>query len=515
MLTLIGFDWLIITGGSMMKNDGHCLSIPSKVLFFAIAWLVLTSGYTVCADNSTKMVDVVILGLGGRGHGLLFECLKLQEAVHKSIRVVGVADNNAQASLDFYVSSLDSYIDRVGLQSRLCARDYRGLFDGATFYPDTDDGLKQLFERHHNVDYILITSSNDRHLPHLNAALTWSTCRNIFIEKPIFRNLSEFSSFHGNIDNRAIYVGLTLRYTTMTKIAHQKLIEFKEALGRVKKVTSWERVPFAHAVTIIMMNWRRYKSISGGLLLEKSVHDLDLALFFMQALSVHPEFVAITTETAHNFFKLSRKDEIKDRIIHDETVRNSLKRWFVIPWQRVIDFSHDALGNVDWEATVEAFFKEFPHDDLLPQSDIIPDFHTLNAQIITGDNNTIDFELAVQLNGFAPVAERGTQLICDHGTVTIDIQQGSMVLAMNDGVIHEFNLHETHEVHAGGDRSIAYLLLGALPEGQHKAAFNDPAVQLSTIMGMVSEEQARSRSNDVTTLVKKNDQWIVMTNVCH
>ena len=49
---------------------------------------------------------------------------------------------------------------------------------------------------------------------------------------------------------------------------------YKEQLGTLKKVQSWDLLNFSHALTIIMMNWRRYRSLSGGLLIEKSIHDL-------------------------------------------------------------------------------------------------------------------------------------------------------------------------------------------------------------------------------------------------
>lgn len=477
----------------------------TKNLFFALICMLLGAD----AHGATQTFDIVVLGLGGRGHGLLSECLKLQSKAHKKIRVVAVADNNGQASLDFYVNTSLGGWNR---QSTLDKQDYLSLFAGTVFYPDTQEGLKQLFENHRKIDYVFITSSNDRHLPHLQAALAWSPCKNIFIEKPIFRNLSEYGSFQKDIADHTIYVGLTLRYATMTKIAHQKLKEFKSKLGQLRKVTSWERVCFSHSWSIIMMNWRRYKSLSGGLLLEKSVHDLDLALVFMEALGVEPTTVDITTQTAHNFYKLSRKDEIKQRILSEETMRNSLQKWLSIPWQRVVDFSYDASNGVDWAATVDAFFRDFPNDSDLENSDIIPDFHKVTAHIAMANNNTIEFELTTELNGFARAVERGLQLVCDNGTVTIDVEHGHMHVLFNDGASFEFDLHVNNEVHAGGDQHIAHLLLGALPEGQHKAAFEDPAVQLSTVIGLVSEEQARVHSNKVAKLTLEGDRWIVASN---
>ena len=176
-------------------------------------------------------------------------------------------------------------------------------------------------DNHPNVDRIFITSSNSRHATHLQAVLEHSACKNIYLEKPLFRTIEEFSHFNHNLGDRNIQVGLTLRSAKMTSLAAEHLKTYKSSLGKLQKVHSWEHVNFGHGLSIIMMNWRRYISLSGGLLIEKSVHDLDLACFFMEAADVYPKSVSITTNAQHNFYKKSNKQLIINRLLTDSNVR--------------------------------------------------------------------------------------------------------------------------------------------------------------------------------------------------
>ena len=75
-----------------------------------------------------------------------------------------------------------------------------------------------------------------------------------------------------------------------------------------------------------MMNWRRYISLSGGFLFDKSIHDLDLALFFLQSLNINPEVINIKTETAHNLFKKSKKQTIIDQILNNQELNKKFNR---------------------------------------------------------------------------------------------------------------------------------------------------------------------------------------------
>jgi len=457
--------------------------------------LLFVSG-NLTAD--AEKLEVAVLGLGGRVQGLLLNCLNLKLETGKQIHVAAVADPNELASLYFVLNHLESPLKD----------EYLEIFDGVKVYEDTEEGLKKLFADHPNLNQVLITSTNDRHLPQLKAVLNNSACKNIFIEKPLFKTLQDFDQFDEDTSLSTIHVGLTLRYAMMTKIAEAKLKEYKSALGALQKVSSWEHLNFGHSFTIIMMNWRRYKSLSGGLLIEKSVHDLDLALYLMQAAGAFPKQIAIRSEAFHHFYLKSNQNTILARLNDDTTLQNKLKKWETIAWQRWIPFTHTAAGEIDYEKTLHAFFKDFPDDDDFSFSDLIPDEQNLYAKIQTEDGGLIDYELSVKLNGFAYSSDRGVRFTFQNGEVLIDIEKGKMLIGLKDGGEYEYDLMANHKVHAGGDIYVAHTILGTLAEGQPKAVFNDLAVQLSTLMGLISEDLCHRASDEEVTIRAVDGKWV-------
>lgn len=449
---------------------------------------------TVQCDNELKLA---ILGLGGRSQYLLLDCLKL----NKNIRVVAVCDDYGLESFNFFTHKLDK-------EKNPLLDFFRKAFENTAYYPDNNEGLQKLFDDHKNIDLIFITSANYNHLRHANAVFSYSACKNIYIEKPLFINLEEFNSFLPS-ENVNMYVGLTLRYSTMAKIVVEKLQKYKVQLGSLKRIKSWEHVRFCQALTNFMMSWRRHISLSGGLLLEKCIHDLDLALFFLQSLNIDLQDIYINTKTAHNFFKKSHKQTIIDHIANNEEIKKSLINRDRSPFQRYIDFKIDAFGNIDWPATIDRIFENFPEDDSLDNADIICDYHKLIAVINPKSTNPVDFELEVNLGGFQPTTTRGINLAFEHGIVEIDVMKSYMIIALNNGSTYEYNLQTNNSDHADGDTYIAHTLLGSLPEGQYKATVTDPIVLLSTIIGLASEDQALHKNHEVLHIKKIKGKWVL------
>lgn len=469
------------------------MSLSTRLaLMLCIQWL---SGNFLGANE----LQVAIFGLGGRAQEVLVECVRLEQETGKSIRVVAICDDHAKESYDFYVKNR--------LPRELTAP-YARVFESENIYPDTEEGIAALLENHPDVDRVFITSPNNRHAIHLQAVLDGSQCKNIYIEKPLFRTIEEFSHFNHNLGDRNIQVGLTLRSAKITSVAVEHLKTYKSSLGKLRKVHSWEHVNFGHGLSIIMMNWRRYTSLSGGLLIEKSVHDLDLACFFMEAVDVHPKSVSITTDARHDFYKKSNKQLIADRLLTDSDVRNCAERWDRFPWQRVVNFSYDNQHKIDWQETMNHFFEEFPEDDNFDASDIIPDTQRVRTQIQTTSGDTVAFDLDLKLNGFATQSERGCRLSFEKGEVEIDMQNSKMQVLIKDKPALEIDLNMRGMGHAGGDVYVAHGILGTLPPGSFKAQFSDPSVQLSSMMGLVSEYQALHSLADPLQITMTEGRWV-------
>ena len=115
-----------------------------------VAFLTLLVFCPFLSAENPEVLDVAVLGLGGRSQAILLECLKLKDQVHKKIRVVAVCDNHGQDSLNFF-------IDRLSEEKNPLTDGYKEMLSRVIFYKDDEQGLIQLFKNHPHLDRILIT----------------------------------------------------------------------------------------------------------------------------------------------------------------------------------------------------------------------------------------------------------------------------------------------------------------------------------------------------------------------
>ncbi len=130
--------------------------------------------------------------------------------------------------------------------------------------------------RAEKLDLLMIGSPNFMHLDHLRTALR-SDVRYIFCEKPIVTSEEETFELlsllkeHGGVNR--VLVGLVLRYSPLyTEL--QKSLKSGQ-IGRVVSIEAAEHIGPYHG-SFFMRDWRRYAKNSGGFMLEKCCHDLDL-----------------------------------------------------------------------------------------------------------------------------------------------------------------------------------------------------------------------------------------------
>ena len=124
------------------------------------------------------------------------------------------------------------------------------------------------------LDLVMIGSPNAFHCDQLCAVLDLGI--KIFCEKPVvvseeetFRLLRELRR-HGS---DRIMVGLVLRYAPL----YRDLIHLADdgTLGNIVSIEASEHIPPVHGA-FFFRDWRRKTDLSGGFLLEKCCHDLDL-----------------------------------------------------------------------------------------------------------------------------------------------------------------------------------------------------------------------------------------------
>lgn len=185
-------------------------------------------------------MKTAIIGLGARIAAIL-PCL---QKANPAIEVVAVADPGP------------------GHEARLAA-----LGGNVAAYDDPAEMLAR-----HKVDLLLIGSPNFAHLDHLRLALQSDT-PHIFAEKPVVISrdetleLARILAAHDGIARVA--VGMVLRYSALYRALRAA------PLGQVMSIEAAEHIGPYHG-SFFMRDWRREARLSGGFMLEKCCHDLDL-----------------------------------------------------------------------------------------------------------------------------------------------------------------------------------------------------------------------------------------------
>lgn len=131
-----------------------------------------------------------------------------------------------------------------------------------------------LDERANELDLLMIGSPNHLHLEQIKLGLAAGL--RIFVEKPVVTTLDdslELAALLREHGEDRIMVGLVLRYSPL----YRALVSVRDegALGSMSSIEASEHIAPDHGA-FFMRDWRRYRRFSGGFMLEKCCHDLDL-----------------------------------------------------------------------------------------------------------------------------------------------------------------------------------------------------------------------------------------------
>lgn len=124
-------------------------------------------------------------------------------------------------------------------------------------------------------DLMMIGSPNHMHLGHIRVGLEAGV--RVFCEKPVVTSedetlaLLDLLAVHGGADR--VMIGLVLRYAPL----YRDLVALRDggALGPIASIEASEHIAPYHGA-FFMRDWRRRSGFSGGFMLEKCCHDLDL-----------------------------------------------------------------------------------------------------------------------------------------------------------------------------------------------------------------------------------------------
>ncbi len=123
-------------------------------------------------------------------------------------------------------------------------------------------------------DLFFVGSPNKFHLEHIKAGLEAGV--RILTEKPVVTTIEDTMELAALLQKHGtdrVMVGLVLRYS-------QHMIDLRAALdqgalGQIMSLEANEMIPPYHG-SFFMRDWRRSTELSGGFMLEKCCHDLDL-----------------------------------------------------------------------------------------------------------------------------------------------------------------------------------------------------------------------------------------------
>ncbi|SIQ35873.1 Predicted dehydrogenase [Rhizobium sp. RU35A] len=136
-------------------------------------------------------------------------------------------------------------------------------------------------------DLLMIGSPNHLHLEHIRIGLEAGL--KVFTEKPIVISIEESHALASLLNTHGhdrLLVGLVLRYSPLYRDLREA--QARGLLGDVVSIEASEHIAPYHGA-FFMRDWRRYASYTGGFMLEKCCHDLDL---YNGVVGQRPRFVA-------------------------------------------------------------------------------------------------------------------------------------------------------------------------------------------------------------------------------
>ena len=142
------------------------------------------------------------------------------------------------------------------------------------FFPSMQYSSLEVMLEKENLDLLMIGSPNHKHLEHIKIGLEAGLT--IFAEKPIVANEQQTWDLAQLIEKYGkdkVLVGLVLRYSKHGRSLRTLIND--NVIGSIVSIEASEHIMPWHG-GFFMRNWRRKTSYSGGFMLEKCCHDLDL-----------------------------------------------------------------------------------------------------------------------------------------------------------------------------------------------------------------------------------------------
>jgi predicted dehydrogenase len=413
---------------------------------------------SLSSSDSPKIYNIAISGYGGRVNELITtflpQVLKVKKIPFGTLNICAIVDDHFQE----VVSS-----DKREKQ----------LIKHARIYKEQDE--EEIYRNHGYLDLVMICSRNDKHFNSICLAIKHQV--NIFCEKPLVHNIEDAGKLMELMkttrDTKKLFfqTGLVLRYS---EIADKSKIVLGE-IGELQKVYGCELLNLGHGGQIIMKNWRRSKRLSGGLGIEKCVHDYDMIFDFInKVFGIQIDNVDVKSTAKNTFWLAEREQEIMSKIDGDKDLSKCFHKWDTRVFERVYPTSFVVVGG----------------------GDVIPDNQNVqfNIQCKDGKIIPIEFDISTGDDCFRKTSERYYNFVGSNGVCKIDMADLKITLQLNNGWERIIELDNSNGgSHAGGDFHLMNNMVSLLmnPEQTNEIVSFDEAIR-STIIGCFAEKSVET-----------------------
>ena len=187
---------------------------------------------------------------------------------NRMTRLCATIDGNEEVGAAFeFVALCDTDPERIaGFQETVAsASDAEAFSDHREMLQGTE------------TDLIFVGTPNYLHREQAVAAM--EAGKDVFCEKPLATTIDDLEAIYRTHQRtgQLFMTGFELHYTPLFR-RFREIID-SGVLGDVISVESNETLEFCHGAYLLMHPWRRYTKFSGGHLLEKCSHDIDLLNF--------------------------------------------------------------------------------------------------------------------------------------------------------------------------------------------------------------------------------------------
>jgi len=328
---------------------------------------------------------------------------------------------------------------------------------------DIVDDYKKVTERD-DIDWVIVGTPNYLHKEHIISA--FENGKNVFSEKPIATTVEDCIAINEahKKSGKLFATGFTLRYAP-----HYRKIKNLLEEGIIGDIISFEFnecVPPNHGGHIAKDEWRRYEKLSGGHMLEKCCHDLDLANWMTNSLPIK-----VASFGGLDFFLPKNKDLPNEY----PTRNNGEKLWS------------------SWGALTADTSSPFTID-----KDIVD-----NQVAILQYRSGVRATFHTNINAARP--ERRFYIVGERGTITADlyhnfIHVNNVSHAYFGGETKDYTIKGDAHMHGGADPQIMKELLDSMQNGTEPKSSGSEGLCSAVVALSIDEARKSNRVIDLTSL---------------